>query len=288
MIYNKHMSITPLNRLISQNASLVDKHIAILLPQGEDRLSQAMRYSALSPGKRLRPFIVLQTAKILNVPEQYALRVAAAIEIIHSYSLIHDDLPAMDNDDYRRGMPSCHKKFGEACAILAGDALLTLAFEILADEKTHPDSNIRCELVRILATSIGTEGIAGGQMLDLLYEREVLAEYQQLVHTQYMKTAKLFMACTEMAAVLGNASELDKQALLEYAKNFGLAFQFIDDLADIKDDLPLNNNNIAKFIGKEETLNISKKFIESACNSLDFLENETFLLKDLARNIISL
>lgn len=281
------MSVS-LNELIIQNAKLIDQHIDSLLPKGDDRLSQAMRYSALSPGKRLRPFLLLKTAEIWNVPEKYSLRAASAIEIIHSYSLIHDDLPAMDNDDFRRGMPSCHKKFDEAAAILAGDALLTLAFEILADEKTHPDPKIRCELVRILATSIGTEGIAGGQMLDLIYEREILAEYQQLVHVQYMKTAKLFMACCEMAAVLGNADSLSKQHLLDYAKNFGLAFQFIDDLADVADDKPLNNNNVVKFIGHDQTFLASKKFIESACNSLNLVDKQAVLLKELANNLILL
>lgn len=282
------MSNLSLNKLIAKNAALIDQKILSLLPKGNDRISQAMHYGALSPGKRLRPFILLESAKIWNVPKKYALRAAAAVEIIHSYSLIHDDLPAMDNDDFRRGMPSCHKKFDEAAAILAGDALLTLAFEILADKETHPNPKIRCELVRILATSIGVNGIAGGQMLDLIYEREILAQHQQLVHMQYMKTAKLFMACCEIAAVLGNASKKSKQNLLEYAKNFGLAFQFIDDLADITDNKPLNNNNIAKFIGYEETLSSSKKFIESACNSLISIKKETSILKELAENILLL
>lgn len=271
---------------IAKTIELVDKEILSLLPKGDDRLSQAMRYSVLSPGKRLRPFILLRSSEIWDVKPEYALRAAAAIEIVHSYSLIHDDLPAMDNDDYRRGLLSCHKKFDEAAAILAGDALLTLAFEILINKKTHPDSNIRCELVRILASSIGTTGIAGGQMIDLIYEREISADYQQLVHMQYMKTAKLFMACCEMGAVLGNASKSDISNILEYAKNFGLAFQFIDDLDDVSESKPLSNNNVVKLIGSERTLVASKKFVEEACNKIATFGNKGILLNELAVKLL--
>ncbi|MGB4191709.1 MAG: polyprenyl synthetase family protein [Rickettsiales bacterium] len=272
--------------LITSIASLVNQRIHDLLPQNNNRLTQAMHYSALSPGKRLRPFILFTTSQIWKVDQEHALRVAAVLEIIHSYSLIHDDLPAMDNDDYRRGMPSCHKKFDEAAAILAGDALLTLAFEILADEKTHPDSNIRCELIKILSSRIGTEGIAGGQMLDLIYEKEHITNYDQLVNAQYMKTAKLFMACCEMGAALGYASAEEKLHLSNYAKNFGLAFQFIDDLADINDNKPLNNNNIVKLIGKEHTLEKSKEFIEKAHNEISFFKEKGELLSQLAYSLL--
>lgn len=280
---NKEISF---DESIARTIELVDKEIISLLPKGDDRLSYAMRYSVLSPGKRLRPFILLRSSEIWGVNPEYSLRAAAAMEIVHSYSLIHDDLPAMDNDDYRRGLPSCHKKFDEAAAILAGDALLTLAFEILIDKKTHPDSNIRCELVKILASSIGTTGIAGGQMIDLIYEREILADYPQLVHMQYMKTAKLFMACCEMGAVLGNASKNDRHNILEYAKNFGLAFQFIDDLDDISELKTLSNNNVVKLIGSEETLLASKKFIEEACNKIAIFGRKGYLLNDLATKLL--
>ncbi len=273
--------------LIAQTIKLVDQKIADLLPKGQDRICQAMRYSALSPGKRLRPFILMRSADIFDVPQQHSLRVAAAIEITHSYSLIHDDLPAMDDDDFRRGMPSCHKKFDEATAILAGDALLTIAFEILAHKDTHPDPKIRCELVAVLAKNIGYSGMAGGQMLDLIYEKETNTNYAQLVNSQYMKTAKLFMACCEMGAVLGSASKEEKESLLEYGKNFGLAFQFIDDLEDILEPKPLSNNNIIQIIGKEKTLTEAKNFIKKSREKIKIFNNKNIFLDKLASQLLN-
>lgn len=272
--------------LIAQTIELVDQKIADLLPKGQDRICQAMRYSALSPGKRLRPFILMRSADIFNVPLEYSLRVAAAIEITHSYSLIHDDLPAMDDDNFRRGMPSCHKKFDEATAILAGDALLTLAFEILADKETHPNSEIRCELIKSLSKSIGFSGMAGGQMLDLIYEKETTADYTQLVNSQYMKTAKLFMACCEMGAILGSSLENEKQQLLEYGENFGLAFQFIDDLEDVAESKPLNNNNIVQIIGKEKTLTEAKNFIKKSREKIKIFNDKNIFLDKLASQLL--
>lgn len=272
--------------LIAQTIELVDQKIANLLPKGQERISQAMRYSALSPGKRLRPFILMRSADIFNVPLEYSVRVAAAIEITHSYSLIHDDLPAMDDDDFRRGMPSCHKKFDEATAILAGDALLTIAFEILSHESTHPDPAIRCELVRILAESIGFGGMAGGQMLDLIYEKETSTNYSQLVEVQYMKTARLFMACCEMGAALGSASEKEKKHLLEYGKNFGLAFQFIDDLEDVSQEKPLSNNNVVQVIGEEQTLEEAKNFINRSREKIKIFSDKNIFLDKLASQLL--
>jgi len=272
------------SELVTETIKLVDQEIADLLPSGQDRLSQAMRYSALSSGKRLRPFILMRSADIFNVKSNYSLRVAAVLEITHSYSLIHDDLPAMDNDDYRRGMPSCHKKFDEATAILAGDALLTLALEILSDEKTHPDPKIRCELIKILTSSIGSGGMAGGQMLDLIYEKENFGDYNKLVNIQYMKTARLFMACCEMGAVLGYATNDLRKHLLEFGKNFGLAFQFVDDLEDMLEQKPLSNNNIVKLIGKEQTLLEVQKFVEKSRQSLKVFKEG--LLDQLAAQLL--
>ncbi len=275
------------NSLIEKTIELVDQQIAALLPKGQDRLLQAMRYSALSSGKRLRPFILIRTAEIFNVKPEYSLRVAAALEITHSYSLIHDDLPAMDNDDLRRGLPSCHKKFDEATAILAGDALLTLAFEIIADKSTHPDAAIRCELIKILTSSIGSDGMAGGQMLDLIYEKEVNADYLQIVNAQYMKTARLFMACCEIGATLGYASSKEKEHLSEYGRNFGLAFQFIDDLEDIEKAKPLSNNNIVKLIGKEKTLLEAQDFIAKARKKIEIFADKNFFLDKLASQLLT-
>lgn len=268
-----------IEKLLLENSQIIQDEIYSLLPPPQAILSEAMRYSALSAGKRLRPFMLISTADMFNVERKHSLRVASVLEIIHSYSLIHDDLPAMDNDDYRRGMPSCHKKFDEATAILAGDALLTLAFEILADEKTHPNGNVRCKLIKILAESIGTNGIAGGQSYDLLYERSQNPTYEQLYQAHWMKTARLFMACCQMGAILGNSSEKEFEHLTKFAESFGMAFQFIDDLEDLIPKAILNNNNMVKLIGEIKTKNIAKQLIEQARSELKHLTNSETLDK---------
>jgi len=276
-----------INQLLLKTSAIVQKEISALLPQTEDRISQAMRYSALSSGKRLRPFMLISAADMFKVNRRYSLRAAAAIEIVHSYSLIHDDLPAMDNDDYRRGNLSCHKKFDEATAILAGDSLLTLAFEILADPETHPDSNIRCNLIKILAENIGSSGMAGGQMYDLLYEREIIATYPQMVNMHWMKTARLFMASCLMGSTLGSSSLEEQQHLMKYAEFFGLAFQFIDDLEDVSENEPLSNNNIVKLIGYEETKAAIHELIVQARAELGFFSANGEILDLLACQLLT-
>jgi farnesyl diphosphate synthase len=275
-----------LNYLLEETAKLVDKEIKALLPTGDDRLSCAMRYSALSMGKRLRPFILLSVADMFKVERKYSLKAAAAIEIIHSYSLIHDDLPAMDDDDFRRGMPSCHKQFDEATAILAGDALLTLAFEILSDPFTHPDASVRCSLIQILAKNIGVDGISGGQMLDLIYEREIQADYAALVNTHWMKTARLFMASCQMGAKLGFADELSMQHLMKYGEYFGLAFQFVDDLADLKQDKPLSNNNVVKLMGEGAIKLIVQELLEKAKQEVMFFTDRDEYLTQVVEQLL--
>lgn len=275
-----------IERLLSVSAESIQKDLVSLLPKGEDRLSKAMRYSTLSMGKRLRPFMLVTTADMFKVDPLYSKRVAAVIEIIHSYSLIHDDLPAMDDDDYRRGNPSCHKKFDEATAILAGDSLLTLAFEILAEEATHPDSLIRCKLIKILAENIGYNGIAGGQMYDLLYEREMSATYQEMLNMHWMKTARLFIASCSMGAILGGASLDDHKHLIKYAEFFGLAFQFVDDLEDISEKKELSNNNIVKLIGLEETKKEIKGLIDKARKELLNFSGNAQILDSIALQLL--
>ncbi len=262
--------------------NLVNKKIEDLLPIDNDKLSMAMRYGALSVGKRLRPFILISVADMFNVNRESSLRAAAAIEIIHSYSLIHDDLPAMDNDDYRRGLPSCHKKFDEATAILAGDALLTYAFEILSDPLTHIDANIRCNLIRILAENIGYKGIAGGQILDLDYERNILANYDQLLNMHWMKTARLFIASCLVGAELGSADKIFTNHLMKYGEYFGLAFQFIDDLADLTQEKPLCNNNIVKLIGENKAKVKIRELLQNAKNELIIFNDKALYLNELA------
>ncbi len=275
-----------INQQLFEICTLVDQQITDLLPSTEGRLCEAMRYSALSSGKRLRPFMLIMAADMWKVERSYSLRVAAVVEIIHCYSLIHDDLPAMDNDDYRRGIPSCHKKFDEATAILAGDSLLTLAFEILADQKTHPNPEIRCKLIQILAKNIGSQGMAGGQIWDLIYEREELADYSQLVKMQWMKTAQLFIACCQMGATLGYATVDAQHHLSNYAENFGLAFQFIDDIEDITKKISLSNNNMVKLLGEKETLLAAKKFIDAARVEIAFFAEKGIALDQLANQLL--
>lgn len=216
---------------------LVNEKMDALLPTeiegriGENRLARAMRYSALSGGKRIRPFVLLQTANIFGVSETCSLMAAASMEFIHCFSLIHDDLPALDDDDERRGQPSLHKKFDEATAILTGDALLSFAFEVLTHETTHRDSAVRMELVHCFSRSTGVGGMIGGQMIDILSEQRDL-NIDQITRLQRMKTGQLFQASCEAGAILGKAGRSARMALRGYASNLGLVFQITDDLLD--------------------------------------------------------
>ena len=213
---------------------LMDPVLAV--PSGpEAKVVEAMRYSFLSGGKRLRPFLVLASADLYGVNKKQALRVAAAVECVHCYSLIHDDLPAMDDDDMRRGKPTVHKAFGEATAILAGDALMTLAFEILSEEATHPDPNIRLKLIKNLAQASGHHGMVGGQMIDLSASDHDLGE-AEIYRLQQMKTGALINFSVEAGAVLGHASKKALSSMHGYARDLGLAFQIADDLLDVEGD----------------------------------------------------
>ena len=209
------------------------------------RLTEAMRYGLLGGGKRLRPFLVIESAKLFGLAPEAALNTAAALECVHCYSLIHDDLPAMDDDDMRRGRPSTHKAFDEATAILAGDGLLTLAFEILALPETHGDASVRGELVLELARAAGAQGMAGGQMLDLAAAGRTLtaAEVTQL---QAMKTGALIRFACVAGAILGQASPQGRSALDTYGRALGAAFQIADDLLDVEGDAAETGKAIAK------------------------------------------
>lgn len=201
----------------------------------EGRLLDAMRYAALGGGKRLRPFLVVSSAELFGVARHRALRVAAAVEIVHCYSLIHDDLPCMDDDDLRRGRPTTHVQFDEATAVLAGDALLTLAFEVISHADTHELGEVRAELVHRLALASGGLGMAGGQMIDLLGERQRL-EPAEIIRMEAMKTGALIAFSCEAGAILGRAASGARTALHGYAHDLGLAYQIIDDWLDIAGD----------------------------------------------------
>jgi farnesyl diphosphate synthase len=196
-----------------------------------ERLLAAMRHAALGGGKRLRPFILIESAALFAVPMNNVLGAAAALECVHCYSLVHDDLPAMDDDDLRRGRPTVHKAYDEATAILAGDALLTLAFAVIADPATDPDAGVRAELTARLAAAAGIGGMAGGQMLDLVAEKGTPAE-KDVRLMQAMKTGALFRFAGEAGAILGRAGATERQTLAEFGEALGLAFQLADDLID--------------------------------------------------------
>lgn len=241
--------MTPLNLKLSEARTLVDKLFddELKIPEGrEKRVIEAMRYSAIGSGKAFRPFLVLTVAKMLNVAQEQAARVAVALEMVHTYSLIHDDLPAMDNDTLRRGKPTNHVQFDEATAILAGDALLTQAFEVLANEKTHPDATVRIKLIEALSKAAGTRGMIGGQMMDLLGEKEPLT-LKEVERMQSMKTGALLeFACTAPAILIGASDEI-MQALKAYAHAMGLMFQITDDILDVEGD----SATVGKTLGKD-------------------------------------
>ena len=223
-------------KALEEAAGLTDAALQRLLvvPLGlEARVYDAMRYSALAPGKRLRPFLVLASANLFGVALRCALQVAAAVEMVHAYSLVHDDLPAMDNSDLRRGRPTCHKQFDEATAVLAGDGLLTAAFEVLAHPDTHGDPAVRCELVSELATAAGAAGMVGGQMIDLIAEHQNL-DIGAITRLQRMKTGALIAFSCEAGAILAKAPSELRTALRGYAHDLGLAFQIADDLLDVE------------------------------------------------------
>ncbi len=266
-LYQRAMQIeAELGELL--NDRLLDTEIA-----RPNHLMAAMRHGALNGGKRLRPFLVLETAALLGADEAAALRAAAAVECIHCYSLIHDDLPAMDDDDLRRGMPTVHVAFDEATAILAGDALLTLAFDIIAAPETELDDQRKAELVLALARAAGIGGMAGGQALDLAAETKTPDE-AGIITLQAMKTGALIRFSCEAGAILAGASSEDRETMKRFGEAIGLAFQLADDLLDVTAD----SEQMGKATGKDADHNtatlVALHGTDWARNQLDGLVGE--------------
>jgi farnesyl diphosphate synthase len=282
-------------------AAEVDEALDRLLPpeDGEEApLFAAMRYATIGGGKKLRAFLVLESARQFSVSRQAALGVAAALEMMHAYSLVHDDLPAMDDDDLRRGKPTVHKAWDEATAILVGDALQAQAFATLATEETHPDSAIRAELCLRLAQAAGARGMVGGQMLDIMAERATAPLEEALIgRLQLLKTGKLIEFAAEAGAILGKAPSSLRQALTSYGRDIGAAFQIADDLLDLTatpeeagkatgKDAGANKATLLALLGEERARAQAGRLVDQAKAHLDSFDNNADLLRSLADHVI--
>lgn len=267
----------------------------MLLATGDarDRLFDAIRHAAIGGGKRLRPLLTMASCKMFAIDRRPALRVGAAIEAVHVYSLIHDDLPCMDDDDLRRGKPTVHKAFDEAIAVLAGDALQALAFEIIADPETHADPFVRSELVLELARAAGPAGMAGGQMLDLAAEGHAL-ELAEIGRLQQLKTGSLIEYSVEAACIMARLPAEARTPYRGYARNIGLAFQIADDLIDHAGEAAAAGKRTGKdqaqgkatfvsLLGEERARQQAQMLVEQACEHLGEHGGEADLLRAIAR-----
>src|SRR5580658_5571324 len=296
---------TELAAAMTHVAGVVESELTSLLPPeegAEARLATAMRYATLGGGKRLRAFLVMQGAELFAVSETCAARVAASIEMLHAYSLVHDDLPAMDDDDLRRGKPSTHKAFDEATAILAGDALQARAFEVLAEPDTHSDPQARCELVAALGAAAGARGMAGGQMIDML--AATLSEAGQtldgpaVTRLQALKTGKLIQFSAEAGAILGRAPTMQRHVLAAYGRDLGAAFQIADDLLDAEGSAEETGKRTGKdhvagkatlvaVLGVERARQQADMLARQAADHLDGFGDRAALLRALASFVVA-
>jgi farnesyl diphosphate synthase len=262
----------------------------------EARIYDAMRYTTLGGGKRLRPFLVVESARLFDVPRRSALRAGAALELIHCYSLVHDDLPAMDDDDLRRGKPTVHKQFDEATAILAGDGLLTMAFEVLAEPATHPDAEIRTALMLAIAKAAGVRGMVGGQMIDLEAETKTL-NLAEITRLQQLKTGALIGFACEAGAIMARAPAAAQKALRAYADTLGLAFQIADDLLDVEGSVEETGKAVRKdadagkatfvsLLGVDGARKKANALVDEAVSHLASFDGRADLLRLTARFVV--
>ena len=284
---------------LAQLAADIDAAFARLIPVPDDarrRLAEAMRYAAIGGGKRLRPYLVVATAGLYGVGRDHALRAALAIEAIHVYSLIHDDLPCMDDDLLRHGKPTVHRAFDEATAVLAGDSLLAFAFELLGDPVTSGDPFIRAELVTTLACASGLNGMAGGQMMDIIAENSQF-DLQTITRLQQLKTGALLASAVEMGAILGKVPAEGRTHLRGYARDIGLAFQIVDDLLDhegdeaaagkaLRKDAGAGKQTFVSLLGPVRAREQAGLLIEQAIAHLGQYGPEADSLRALARYVV--
>lgn len=288
-------------RAMKETAAAVDRRFSVVLKQNdglEGRLIEATRYASIGAGKRLRPLLVVGSSQLFGVDLNSAIHVGTAVECIHTYSLIHDDLPAMDDDDLRRGRPTVHKAYDEATAILAGDGLQALAFEMLAAEDTHADPHVRLELVTALAKASGFAGMVGGQAIDIAAEKEADLDLGAITHLQRLKTGALILFSAEAGGILGKADPFHREALRGYAQAVGLAFQIADDLLDVEGDAQTVGKAVQKdadagkatfvsLMGVDRARAQAAFLIDQALEHLDGFGEEASLLRGLARFVIT-
>lgn len=276
---------------ISQKKKAVERELERILSEENSLLFQAMRHAVLSGGKRFRPILALSSGECFGASSDLVLPFACALELIHNYSLVHDDLPSMDNDDFRRGKPSCHKAYGEDIAILAGDSLLTMAFEILAQAPLRKNPQAKREqIIMEISQSAGVKGMVGGQLMDITISQDALTEesYHELI---LKKTGSLIIASVKTGAILGEAGASELEAAVKYGRNLGLAFQIRDDIIDSgqdaqKDRLP--RPNYVSLFGLKDSERRLKDFVEAARNALDEASLESEELHYLAAKLLKL